>query len=115
MPFGGHQQICKGKWLSKIPYYHLLPTPVYKWLLKSNGENWEEMLEIKETGISIERFERICKAKGYNLINQTHFLINPIYEYKFGWKPKEQFGLVKALPFVRNFFTTCVYYLIQAK
>lgn len=115
MPFGGHQQINKGKWLSKLPYYHLLPTPIYKWLLKSNGENWKEMLEIKETGISIERFERICKEKGYNVINHTHFLINPIYEYKFGWKPKEQFGLIKAIPFVRNFFTTCVYYLIQAK
>ncbi len=115
MPFGGHQQINKGKWLSKLPYYHLLPTPIYKWLLKSNGENWEEMLEIKETGISIERFERICKEKGYKLINQTHFLVNPIYEYKFGWKPKEQFGLMKAIPFVRNFFTTCVYYLIQSK
>ena len=113
MPFGGHQQINKGKWLSKLPYYHLLPTPVYKWILKMNGENWEEMLEIKETGISIERFERICKEKGYKLINKTHFLINPIYEYKFGWKPKEQFGLIKAIPFVRNFFTSCVYYLIQ--
>lgn len=115
MPFGGHQQINKGKWLSKLPYYHLLPRSIYKWLLKSNGENWEEMLEIKETGISIERFERICKEKGYNLINQTHFLVNPIYEYKFGWKPKEQFGLIKAIPFVRNFFTSCVYYLIQSK
>lgn len=115
MPFGGHQQICKGKWLSKLPYYHLLPAPVYKWLLKTNGENWEEMMEIKETGISIERFERICIAKGYNLINQTHFLVNPIYEYKFGWKPRTQFAVIKAIPFVRNFFTTCVYYLIQSK
>lgn len=115
MPFGGHQQICKGKWLSKLPYYHLLPTLIYKWLLKSNGENWQEMLEIKETGISIERFERICNEKGYKLISKTHFLVNPIYEYKFGWKPKEQFELIKAIPFVRNFFTSCVYYLIQVK
>jgi SAM-dependent methyltransferase len=115
MPFGGHQQICKGRWLSKLPYYHLLPAPLYKWILRSNGENWEEMLEIKKTGISIERFERICKATGYKLVHQTHFLINPIYEYKFGWKSRTQFKLVSVLPFVRNFFTSCVYYLIQEK
>lgn len=22
MPFGGHQQICRNKWLSRLPYYH---------------------------------------------------------------------------------------------
>ncbi|MFC4261567.1 class I SAM-dependent methyltransferase [Ferruginibacter yonginensis] len=113
MPLGGHQQICKNKWLSKIPYYHLLPKSIYKWILKSNGENWEEMLEIKETGISIERFEKIVGQTGYTVLHHTHYLINPIYQYKFGWKPRTQFSFIKAIPWVRNFFTSCVYYLIQ--
>lgn len=113
MPYGGHQQICKGKWLSKIPYYHLLPASIYKWLLKKNGENWQEMIEIKETGLSIEDFERISKQTGYTILNNRHYLINPIYEYKFGWKAREQAGMIKAIPWVRNFFTTCVYYLIK--
>ena len=115
MPLGGHQQILKNKWLSKIPYYHLLPMPVYKWILKSAKENVAEMADIKETGISIERFEKITEQTGYNVLNKKHYLINPIYQYKFGWKPKEQFGFIKAIPWVRNFFTTCVYYLIQKK
>ena len=113
MPYGGHQQICKGKWLSKIPWYHLLPAPLYKWILKSNGENWQEMMEIKETGISIEDFEKTVRRTGYTILNNTHYLINPIYEYKFGRKAKEQFSFIKAIPWLRNFFTTCVYYLIQ--
>ena len=113
MPLGGHQQILKGKWLSKIPYYHLLPMRIYKRILKKNGENWQEMVEIKETGISIERFRKIVKETGYNVLNNRHYLINPIYEYKFGWKPRKQFGFINAIPWVRNFFTTCVYYLIQ--
>ena len=113
MPFGGHQQMCRGKWLSKLPYYHLLPRPVYKGLLKAAGEPWEALVEIKDTGISIERFERIVKQCGYKTIKKTHYLINPIYEYKFGWKPKKQARLLAALPWIRNFFTTCVYYLIQ--
>lgn len=112
MPYGGHQQICKGKLLSKIPYYHLLPAPIYKWLLKKSGENWQEMMEIKETGISIEDFERISKDTGYTILNKRHYLINPIYEYKFGWKAREQIGFLQAIPWIRNFFTTCVYYLI---
>ena len=113
MPLGGHQQICKGKWLSKIPYYHLLPMPLYKWIMKTNGENWQEMVEIKETGISIEKFESIVDKTGYSVLNKTHFLLNPIYEYKFGWKPRKQFGLIQAIPWIRNFLTSCVYYSIQ--
>jgi SAM-dependent methyltransferase len=115
MPFGGHQQICKGKWMSKLPYYHLLPMPIYKWFLEINGENAEGLLEIKETGISIERFEQICKETSYSFLHETHFLINPIYEYKFGLKPKKQFAIIRAIPWVRNFLTTCVFYLIQKK
>ncbi|MBS1495853.1 MAG: class I SAM-dependent methyltransferase [Bacteroidetes bacterium] len=115
MPLGGHQQILKNKWLSKLPYYHLLPMPIYKKILKMAKENVQEMVEIKETGISIEQFEKITKETGYEVINKKHYLINPIYQYKFGWKPKEQFRLVKNMKWVRNFFTTCVYYLITKK
>jgi SAM-dependent methyltransferase len=115
MPYGGHQQMATKKWLAKLPYYHLLPTFLYKWILKTNGESWPFFIEIKETGISIERFEKISKQTGFNILCKTHYLINPIYEYKFGWKPKKQFGIIQAIPWVRNFFTTCVYYLIQKK
>lgn len=112
MPFGGHQQIMKGKFLSKLPWFHLLPAHLYKAILKTGKENVAEMMEIKETGISIERFEKIVDKTGYSVVNKTHYLINPIYEYKFGWKPKKQNGLIQSIPWLRNFFTTCVYYLI---
>lgn len=118
MPFGGHQQICKNKMLSLLPYYHLLPAFAYKALLQLFGEHEatvKELLEIKETGISIERFERIAKSQGYKVVAKTHFLINPIYELKFGLKPRKQFGLIKQIPFIRNFFTTCVYYSIAVR
>lgn len=115
MPFGGHQQICKNKWLSKLPYYHLLPLPIYKWLLKRNNENVAEMLEIRETKISIEQFERYSAQTNYNIINKTHFLFNPIYEYKFNVKARKQLPILRNIPWVRNFFTTCVYYLITPK
>ncbi len=114
MPYGGHQQVLHG-WLGKTPYWHLLPMSVFKWLLKTNGHKPDDLVEIKETGISIERFERILQQTGYQKVKEQQWLINPVYEYKFGWKPKKQWGLVKALPFLRNFFTTCSYYLVAAQ
>lgn len=112
MPYGGHQQMCRSR-ISKLPYIHLLPAGVYRRLLKRNHEAVNDLMEIKETGISIERFERICRQHGYEVVNERHYLINPIYQWKFGWKPRKQSSIVKSIPFVRNFLTTCVYYLIK--
>jgi len=118
MPFGGHQQICKGKVLSKLPYYHLLPQGIYKSILKMGNEPdkvIDDLLEIKETGISIERFEGILKREGYTTHNKKLFLINPIYKYKFNLAPRDQFSFIKAIPGIRNFLSTCAYYLVSPK
>ncbi len=112
MPFGGHQQMNPNKWLSKLPYYHLLPRPLYKRILKKYNGPVDALLEIRDTGISIEGFEKMVKQTGYMIRNKTHYLLNPIYEYKFGWKARKQLALIKAIPYLRNYFTTCVYYLI---
>ncbi len=111
MPFGGHQQMCHSK-ISKLPYLHLLPRPLYRWILKKKKEPVADLMEIRDTGISIERFVRICKKEGYTILHRRHYLLNPIYEWKFGWKPRRQSVIIKAIPFVRNFFTSCVYYII---
>jgi hypothetical protein len=79
------------------------------------NEPAEDLLEIKDTGISIERFEKIVKQTNYRVINKTHYLINPIYKYKFGWKARKQLPILKSIPYIRDYFTTCVYYLITQK
>ncbi|MEZ5045402.1 MAG: class I SAM-dependent methyltransferase [Chitinophagaceae bacterium] len=115
MPFGGHQQIAEKKITSKLPYYHLLPMPLFLGFLKLNKEKENTILtlkEVKETGISIERFERICKKNNYTIVNKQWFLINPIYQFKFGLKPRKQNVVFGLIPFVRNFLTTCAYYTI---
>jgi 2-polyprenyl-3-methyl-5-hydroxy-6-metoxy-1,4-benzoquinol methylase len=33
MPFGGHQQIIPNRFLSMLPFYHILPKYLYKWIL----------------------------------------------------------------------------------
>lgn len=112
MPFGGHQQICRSR-LSRLPYIHLLPRQLYKAILKWNKEPVDDLMEIRDTRLTIERFEEICIDQGYRIDLTNHYLFNPIYEWKFGLKPREQFTFLRAIPFLRNYFTTCVYYLIS--
>lgn len=114
MPYGGHQQMCRS-WISKLPYIHLLPRFMYRGLLKWKKEPEQALMEIRDTAISIERFEKICRQSGYRILNKRHYLLNPIYEWKFGWKPVKQAAVISAIPFVRNFLTTCVYYSITPK
>lgn len=115
MPFGGHQQLCEGKLPSKLPYYHILPKPLYMRLLKMMGEDEgvrRELSEVYDTRISIERFEKIIKDSGLIIFQKQHYLINPIYKYKFGLEPRKQWDVISAIPFLRNFLTTCVYYTV---
>jgi len=118
MPFGGHQQICRSKYLSKLPYFHLLPMPLYKQVLRWGGENDRTILEleeIKDTGISIERFESILRKRQYAVLRRKIFLINPIYQFKFGWAPRIQNAFLSSLPYVRDFLSTAVYFLVSKK
>lgn len=115
MPYGGHQQVLHGKLASKLPYYHLLPGITYKWALKLMGTNdsgVKTMYEIKSTGISIERFLRICKQSNFKVTDKEFYLFNPIYKYKFNLRPRKQSGIVASIPFVRNFLTMGVYFLV---
>lgn len=117
MPYGGHQQVLPGKLASKMPYYHLLPGFLYPAALKLFGVNESgirTMKEIRSTGISIERFRRICRASDLRVLAKKDYLFNPIYQYKFGIKPRVQWGLISALPWLRNFLTMGVYYLVGA-
>lgn len=114
-PFGGHQQICKNKWLSKMPYYHLLPQAIYKGLLKAGGESpktIDDLIEIKDTGISLERFERICRETHFIVKTRTWWFINPNYEIKFGLRPRMVWKAVSWIPYLRNYYITCGYYII---
>lgn len=117
MPYGGHQQVLPQKWASKLPYYHLLPGKLYPIALKilgvkSNGINTME--EIRSTGISIERFLRICKNSNFGVDFRRFYLFNPIYEFKFGIKARKQIWLISNLPFLRNYLTMGVYFVVKS-
>jgi len=116
MPFGGHQQICRHKFLSKLPFFHLLPVSIYRWLLYSFGEEQscvDELLDIKECRISIEKFEKLLKNNKYIMINRCLWFINPHYKQKFNLKPRKLSPILSHIRYLRNLFATSCWYLTK--
>lgn len=116
MPFGGHQQSLDSKFLSKLPYFHILPTPIYRFIMQLFGEvsgRIVDTLEVKETQISINRFEKITEQVGLKITKREFYLINPSYKHKFGTTPKKQFAWLSKIPWLRDFFTTTCYYVLS--
>jgi len=115
MPFGGHQQIC-AHWLpARMPYIHLLPTPLYTKLLRVCGESKEKaayLLALRQTGISIEKFQRLVQQHGLYIQRRKLYLLNPIYTLKFRVPSAALPWPLMHIPLLRNFYTTSAYYLL---
>lgn len=116
MPFGGHQQIAKGKFISHLPFIHLLPYTLYKYVLRICGEQEstiKELLSIKQTKCTIKMFQRIARRTNYQIINEQLYFINPHYQVKFGLTPRKLNKFIARIPFVRNLFSTSCFYMIK--
>lgn len=117
MPFGGHQQICNHKLLRSFPWIHLLPTVVYKAVLKIFNEKEQtisELLEVKSTGINIGHLKSLITTSGFQIKKEIFWLINPIYQMKFGYKKRQVSSFLTKIPILRNFYTTAHYILFKA-
>lgn len=118
MPWGGHQQICKSKFLMFLPYFHILPMFLYKFILKIFGETVskiQELEEIKQTAISSASFENYISKANLKTISRQFYFVNPIYLHKFGWKPRKQFSFLGNISILRDFLCTTVFYLVKNK
>jgi hypothetical protein len=93
-----------------------LPKNIYKLVLIIFGESAAKiraLLEIKETGITIDRFEKILRKTKYKIDKRFFYFINPNYEIKFKLKPREQLKILASIPFIRNFIITASYYIVS--
>ncbi len=115
MPFGGHQQMAKSRFIANCPYIHLLPRPLFRMVFKIFGEKdstIKSFLEIRDTRITIEGFNKLVAATGFRIINQRLYFINPNYKVKFGLKPRILSPAIGKIPYLRNYFTTTCYCLL---
>lgn len=106
MPFGGHQQICRNKYVSRLPFIHLLPAGIYSSLLHHFGESQariDELLDIRKCRTSIELFEKLLCTSHYQIFHKQFWFINPHYEQKFHLKPRKLLRLIGSIPHLRIF------------
>lgn len=116
MPFGGHQQICRSKVCSSLPFMHLLPKGMYAGYLRLFGEESrriDELLSIKRSKMTPKKFEELCRRHGYGIADRTFWFISPHYRAKFGLRPRRLCGWIGRIPYIRNFMTTSCFYIIN--
>lgn len=116
MPFGGHQQGAQAPLISKWAWLHLLPSKICSSIIKKMGETdtfHDYVMQCRETGISIDRFEEIVRRSAFTIKKKESFFIAPIYKYKFGLPELKQPKIFSSIPYIRNFYTTAVYYILQ--
>lgn len=116
MPFGGHQQTARGRFVSHCPFIHLLPGFCYKWLLRASGEREDtvkELLDIRQTRCTIEVFRKAVRRSGYRILGESLYFVNPHYEVKFGMRPRRLSKMIAAIPYLRNFFCTSCFYILE--
>ena len=114
-PFGGHQQISTG-FVSKIPFIHLLPNPLYKAFLTLNGTNSDtiqELFSIKRSQVTVESFEKLIKTIGFRKVKRQLWLINPHYKQKFNLTPRLLSPVFSKIKYLRNFYTTSCTYVLR--
>ena len=115
-PFGGHQQMCESKFLSRLPWFHVTPRFMFRGILKLFGEKPERIkgfLEtVYDTRISIQRFLRILKKNDFKVLERQHYFINPNYEIKFKLKTRKLWKIFD-IPWLRDWYTTTVYYVFK--
>ena len=73
----------------------------------------KELMDIHESKMQIEKFERICKGSGMRIQQRTLWFINPNYQCKFGLTPRKNYQIICKMPYIRNFFTTSCFYLMK--
>jgi hypothetical protein len=114
-PFGGHQQNFKyGK---ALPYLHILPNPIYRFILKSFGaENRfiDVLLETKSTGITIHRMFKILEKLPLKYVFKKCYLVRPDFEIRFHLK-RRSCVVLNNIPILREIFSTGCLLTLQKK
>ena len=118
MPFGGHQQICRSRVLSRLPFVHLLPAGLYRRIARLFGEDEDcilELLSIRQTRVTIEQFEDMVISVGLQIVDRQLWLINPHYKVKFGFVPRRLPLFVSGVPYLRNFLCSSCFYILRTQ
>lgn len=85
-PFAGHQQVGRTI-LSKVPFIHLFPIKILKFIIEKADENpgyFEHLQEHYSTGMSIHGFKKFLLKYNFQIIKSDLYLFRPIYKQRYG-------------------------------
>jgi 2-polyprenyl-3-methyl-5-hydroxy-6-metoxy-1,4-benzoquinol methylase len=111
--FAGHQQNAKSL-LRFVPYLHLLPDGMIKWLGKKGKENKaliDDVVTNYKIGLTINAFEQHYKAHNFFAVIKELFIFRPIYQQRFNLSPLKMINL----PILREFLAFGCEYLLKKK
>lgn len=106
--FGGHQQVMNS-FLKYIPYFHLFPEAIYKWILeKVEHKNIELHLHNHRTGITIRQFEKMISQVGFSIIKKSFYFVRPRQAFRFDVSIRKN-----RTTLFREFLTAGATYILQ--
>ena len=105
--FGGHQQVMSS-FLQFIPFLHLLPEKIYRWLLEHvEKKNVESHFRNYTTGITIKQFEQLIQRTGLIVKKKFFHLVRPRQAFRFGIKIRKN-----SFPFFREYLSSGAIYIL---
>jgi SAM-dependent methyltransferase len=113
-PFGGHQHLLGNRW-GKLPYMHLLPEPLFRWMTASGTHllNIEEVRRLRSVRLTPRKFCKAAQEAGYTLRAERYYLLRPVFKMKFGL-PTVSLTPLKWLPGVKSLLSLEANYLLQS-
>ncbi len=109
-PFGGHQQMLGG-WLRRLPWFHILPGPLWRLVtryIKSHDPNprfLDEMEKLRHNPMSIALCLRLARQHKLRITAQRYYLSRPSFKLRYGW-PVIGAQTLGRIPVLREFFIT---------
>ncbi|MCS7177053.1 MAG: class I SAM-dependent methyltransferase [Candidatus Kapabacteria bacterium] len=114
-PYGGHQHLLKTFW-GKLPYIHLLPDSLFEHLIASGQEpDRSEVHRLRRIRLSLPTMLQIAKSAGYRIVAEEHYLLRPVFRYRFGrFLPTPRITpLARRIPSLAQYFCMEAGYLLQ--
>jgi len=110
--FGGHQQLAKA-----IPFIHLLPSPLYYWILSAHGGNEHfisKIEHIREVSLTISKLQRKLKSLNLDIIKKTSYFLRPSFKIRYGL-PILKSHIISSIPLIRELTVSGCFILATLK
>jgi SAM-dependent methyltransferase len=119
-PFGGHQQLARGR-ARIVPFAHLLPARLFFRFAKPGEQEYmtaegayQDMVSIRRTRLTLANAERAFARAGFCVVERELFLVRPEYTVRYGLTPRTA-GLLGRLPALREIAVSGAFYLLRAE